>query len=137
MRGGTVLLSWYAIAETHYVCADQTKNVSSAPVLALQAKIYVDGVFCQKAEPEFTGRTAGAYLFDDQLEDGPIPDGCVGINKVVKKGATQELVEGSGVVLNAAPCWEEHWQCRYKADPVAIVDDLEKIKIPDAPTCGS
>jgi hypothetical protein len=135
-RGGIVLISTYAIAETHYVCADSSKNVSSSPVRALQAKVNIDVVYCRGNPNDPAARAVGLYLFDEQLEDGPIPDGCVGINKVMRKDATQELTDGSQVILNAAPCWEDHWECRYKADPIATVTELESIKVPDAPVCG-
>jgi hypothetical protein len=75
------------------------------------------------------------YFYESGVEDGPIPPGCVGINKVLKATRSQEITTGSQVILNAAPCWEGRWQCQYGTNPRALVTDVELMKVPDAPTC--
>jgi hypothetical protein len=135
IRGAEGLFSVYEIAETHYVCANG-KNVTAAPTRVLMGKVYVGGVACQDGSMAF--RNIGIYTFESGIEDGPIPDGCVGINKVRKQNTpSEELTQSSKVLLNAAPCWEKRWQCQYREDPLAVVADTKLMRVPDAPQCPS
>ena len=132
-RGGTVVVSVYEVAETYYVCADPAKNVAKSPRRALLAKINVDAVACNDGSG--TLRNLGVYAFESGIEDAPIPDGCVGINKVVKSNRSLDFEEGSYVILNAAPCWEKHWECRYNTSPIDKVSDTTLMKDPGTPSC--